>query len=77
MEKLEVYRPDEETIEAWLEKFEIRLQCHGITAVDKKKHWCQALIGEAGQSIINSSDPGKLVVAHTPHPGIFRTFQSQ
>ena len=58
MEKLEVYRPDEETIETWLEKFEIRLQCHGITAIDKKKHWCQALIGEAGRSIIKGVAPG-------------------
>ena len=58
MEKLEAYRPDEETIEVWLEKFEIRLQCHGITALDKKKHWCQALIGEAGRSIIRNVVPG-------------------
>ena len=58
MEKLEAYRPDEETIETWLEKFEIRLQCHGITAIDKKKHWCQALIGEAGRSIIKATVPG-------------------
>ena len=58
MEKLEAYRPNEETIEAWLEKFEIRLQCHGITAIDKKKHWCQALIGEAGRSIIKGVVPG-------------------
>ena len=54
MEKLEAFKPDEETIEAWLEKFEIQLQCHGITAIDKKRHWCQALIGEAGRSIIKN-----------------------
>ena len=53
MEKLEAYRPDEETIEVWLKKFEIRLKCHGITAIDKKKHWCQALIGEAGRSTVS------------------------
>ena len=58
MEKLEAFKPDEETIEAWFEKFEIRLQCHGITAIDKKKHWCQALIGEAGRSIIKNVVPG-------------------
>ena len=58
MEKLGAYRPDEKTIEVWLEKFEIRLQCHGITAMDKKKHWCQALIGEAWRSIIHNVVPG-------------------
>ena len=44
--------PDEETIEAWLKDFEIRLLCHNITAVDRKRNWCQALVGEAGNSII-------------------------
>ena len=66
MEKLEAYKPDEETTEAWLEKFEIRLQCHGITAIDKKRHWCQALIGEAGRSIIKNVIPGASWAAINP-----------
>ena len=53
-----MFRPDEETIEVWLETFEIRLQCHGITTLDKKRHWCQALIGEAGRSIIKRLPAG-------------------
>ena len=52
MEKYEKYNPDEETIEAWLKGFEIRLLCNNITAADRKRNWCQALVGEAGNSII-------------------------
>ena len=52
MEEYEKYNPDEETIEAWLKGFEIRLLCNNITAVDRKRNWCQALVGEAGNSII-------------------------
>ena len=44
MEKYEKYNPDEETIEAWLKGFEIQLLC--------KCNWCRALVGEAGNSII-------------------------
>ena len=51
MEKYETFKPDEETIEAWLSGFEVRLLCHNIQA-DKKRNWCQALVGEAGRSII-------------------------
>ena len=52
MEKFEKYNPDEETIEAWLKGFEIRLLCNNITAADRKRNWCRALVGEAGNSII-------------------------
>ena len=52
MEKFEAFRPDEETIESWLDAFEARLLCHDINAVDRKRHWCQALVGEAGRNII-------------------------
>ena len=52
MEKFEKYNPDEETIEAWLKSFEIRLLCHNITAADRKRNWCRSLVGEAGNLII-------------------------
>ena len=52
MEKYEKYNPDEETIEAWLKGFEIRLLCNNITAADRKRNWCRALVGDAGNSVI-------------------------
>ena len=52
MEKFEKYNPDEETIEAWLKSFEIRLLCHDITAADRKRNWCRSLVVEAGNLII-------------------------
>ena len=52
MDKYEKYNPDEETIEAWLKGFEIRLLCHNITAADRKRNWCQALVGDTGNSVI-------------------------
>ena len=52
MEKFDKYNPDEETIEAWLKGFEIRLLCNNITAADSKHNWCRSLVGEAGNSII-------------------------
>ena len=52
MEKYKKYNPDEETIEAWLKGFEIQLLCNNITAADRKRNWCRALVGEAGNSII-------------------------
>ena len=52
MEKYEKYNPDEETIEAWLKGFEIRLLCNNITAADRKHNWCRALIGDTGNSVI-------------------------
>ena len=52
MEKFEKYNPDEETIEAWLKIFEIRLLCHNITAADRKRYWFRSLVGEAGNLII-------------------------
>ena len=54
MEKFDTFRPDEETIESWLDNFETRLICHDITTDEKRKHWCQALIGEAGRDIIRN-----------------------
>ena len=51
MDKYDKYNPDEETIEAWLKGFEIRLLCN-ITAADRKRNWCRSLVGEAGNSII-------------------------
>ena len=39
MEKYEKYNPDEETIEAWLKGFEIRLLCNNITAADGKHNF--------------------------------------
>ena len=58
MEKFEAFRPDEETIESWLDAFEARLLCHNIVNNDKKRHWCQALVGEAGRSIIKKLPGG-------------------
>ena len=52
MEKFEQFKPDEETIESWLDGFEARLLCHNIQTCQKKRNWCQALVGEAGRSII-------------------------
>ena len=52
MEKYERYNPDEETIEAWLKGFEIRLLCNNITAADWKRNWYQALVGDTGNSVI-------------------------
>ena len=52
MEKFEKYNPDEETIEAWLKSFEIRLLCHNITGADCKRNWCRSLVGEAGNLLI-------------------------
>ena len=52
MEKYEKYNPDEETIKAWLKGFEIPLLCNNITTADRKHNWCRALVGEAGNSII-------------------------
>ena len=52
MEKYKKYNPDEETIEAWLKGFEIRLLCNNITAAVRKRNWCRALVGEAGNNVI-------------------------
>ena len=52
MDKYDKYNPDEETIEAWLKGFKIRLLCNNITAADRKPNWCRSLVGEAGNSII-------------------------
>ena len=52
MEKYEQFKPDEETIESWQDGFEARLLCHNIQACEKKRNWCQALVGEAVRSII-------------------------
>ena len=52
MEKFEQFKPDEETIESWLDGFEARLLFHNIQTCEKKHNWCQALVGEAGRSII-------------------------
>ena len=37
MDKYDKYNPEEETIEAWLKGFEIRLLCHNITAAASKR----------------------------------------
>ena len=52
MEKFEQFKPDEETIESWLDGFEARLLCHNILSSEKKRNWCQALVGVAGRIII-------------------------
>ena len=52
MEKLAEYRPDEETIEGWLDKFESRLVCCNIVNCAKKRNWCQSLVGNVGRRII-------------------------
>ena len=52
MDKYEKYNPDEETIEAWLKGFEIQLLCNNITAADRKRNWCRALVGDTGNSVI-------------------------
>ena len=43
---------EKETIEAWLKGFEIRLLYNNITAADRKRNWCRALVDEAGNSVI-------------------------
>ena len=52
MQEYGKYKPDEETIEAWLKGFEIQLLCNNITATDRKRNWCSALVGDAGNSVI-------------------------
>ena len=52
MENFEQLKPDEEAIESWLDGFEARLLRHNIQSCEKKRNWCQALVGEAGRSII-------------------------
>ena len=52
MDKYEKYNQDEETIEAWLKGFEIRLLSNNITAADRKRNWCQTLVGDTGVSVI-------------------------
>ena len=57
MEKFDAFKPDEETIEAWLDAFEARLQCFNIVVCAKKRSWCQSLVGEAGRAIIKELPP--------------------
>ena len=57
MEKFEQFRPDEETIESWLDGFEARLLCHNIQTCQKKRNWCQALVGEAGEKYNKKASP--------------------
>ena len=52
MEKFEQFKPDEETIESWLDGLKARLLCHNIQSCEKKRNWCQELVGETGRSII-------------------------
>ena len=52
MDKFGAFKPDEQTIESWLDEFEARLLCHNINTCDQKKRWCLALIGEAGRNIL-------------------------
>ena len=35
-----------------MDGFEARLLCHNIQSCEKKRNWCQALVGEAGRSNI-------------------------
>ena len=53
MDEFRPFKPDEETIESWLDEFEARLLCHNINTCNRKKRWCLALIGEAGRNILN------------------------
>ena len=52
MDKFGPFKPDEETIESWLDALEARLICNNVTTGDKKRQWCQALVGEAGRNIV-------------------------
>ena len=54
MDKFGAFKPDEETIEQWLDAFEARLLCHNVTQDQAKKNWCAALVGDAGRSIIKT-----------------------
>ena len=38
MDKYDKYNPDEETIEAWLKGFEIRLLCNNIVGAERKRN---------------------------------------
>ena len=57
MDKFESYKPDKETIESWLDAFEARLIYHNITVSERKRHWCQALVGKAGRNIVKKLPP--------------------
>ena len=57
MDKFGPFKPDEETIESWLDALEARLECNNITTNDKKRQWCQALVGEAGRNILKKLPP--------------------
>ena len=52
MDKYDQFKPDEETIEYWLEGLEARLLCHNIETDGEKRKWCQALVGQAGRNLV-------------------------
>ena len=57
MDKFEAFKPDEETIESWLDALEARLICNNVTTAERKRQWCQALVGEAGRNIVKKLPP--------------------
>ena len=57
MDKFGPFKPDEETIESWLDALEARLECNNISTNEKKRQWCQALVGEAGRNILKKLPP--------------------
>ena len=52
MEKLEEYSSDAQSVEDWLETFEIRAACLNITNDTKKVQWCKSVIGGVGRKIL-------------------------
>ena len=54
MDKFRTYKPSEETIESWLGDFEARFLCHNIETCNRKRRWCQALVGDTGRFIIKN-----------------------
>ena len=52
MEKLEEFNPDTQSVEDWLEGFEARATCSGITNLNRKFAWCKSVIGSTGRKIL-------------------------
>ena len=58
MQKLQEFDPDTQSVDDWLESFEARAECLGITNVNKKFAWCKSVIGGAGRKILRNLQVG-------------------
>ena len=61
MEKLEEFDPDTQSVDDWLEGFEARAECLGITNLNKKFAWCKSVIGGAGRKILRNLQVGAIM----------------